>query len=116
MSDWNPAKVESVIQETVNRIEAGVIEVDAAYGEFLKKDLAFDIAEAKAYLAANDKPAHERKFIATLATEQVRLDRDAADRAYKLMEKNMKALERKLDAYRSIGTSVRQAYAQGVGT
>lgn len=112
--DWNPAMVEAVIRDTSDRIERGVLEVDKKYRQFLADDLAFDIAEAKAYLAANDKPAHERKYIALLATEDARVKRDLADAEHKLVEKNMKALERKLDAYRSIGTSVRQAYAQGI--
>jgi len=43
-----------------------------------------------------------------------RMARDLADAEHRLMDRNMKALERKLDAYRSIGTSVRQAYAQGL--
>lgn len=114
MTDWNPASVEAVIQETSDRIEKGVVEVDKTYRDFLEKDLAFDVAEARAYLACNDKPAHERKFHAVLATVDERMARDAADSMHRLMEKNMKALERKLDAYRSIGTSVRQAYAQGI--
>lgn len=116
MSDWNPARVESVIQETSDRIEKGVPEVDKAYRDFLQKDLDFDVAEAKAYLTARDRgePAHTCQHHATLATVNERSARDLADAQFRLMEKNMKALERKLDAYRSIGTSVRQAYAQGL--
>ncbi|WPH57745.1 hypothetical protein [Mycobacterium phage WXIN] len=115
-TDWNPASVEAVIQETSDRIEKGVLDVDKAYREFLQKDLDFDIAEAKAYLRAreNGEPAHTCEHHATLDSAEERLARNLADAEYKLREKNMKALERKLDAYRSIGTSVRQAYAQGI--
>lgn len=86
---------------------------DAAYREFLKADHAFDMAEARAYLRAREAgaPAHCCEHEATLATEEERAARDVADATYRLMEKNMKALMAELDALRSIGTSVRQAYS-----
>ena len=116
MTDWNPASIEEIINETADRIEKGVVQVDLAYREFLKKDLEFDIAEAKAYVALGDEgvPAHERKYRTLLEVTEERIVRDTADAEHRLMDRNMKALERKLDAYRSIGTSVRQAYAQGM--
>lgn len=116
MVDWNPASIEAIIDQTADRIEKGVLEVDAAYRELLKKDLEFDVAEAKAYVALGEQgiPAHERKYRTVLEVEDERLARDLADAEHRLMDRNMKALERKLDAYRSIGTSVRQAYAQGI--
>ena len=114
--DWNPAKIEEIINETADRIEKGVALVDEAYRHYLQKDLEFDVAEAKAYVALGDEnvPAHERKYRTLLEVVEERIARDAADAEHRLMDRNMKALERKLDAYRSIGTSVRQAYAQGV--
>ena len=116
MTDFNPAKIEEIINDTADRIEKGVVQVDQAYREFLKKDLEFDIAEAKAYVALGDEsvPAHERKYRTVLEVVDERIARDTADAEHRLMDRNMKALERKLDAYRSIGTSVRQAYAQGM--
>lgn len=67
-------------------------------------------------LGAKDSPppAHERKYRTVLEVVEERIARDTADAEHRLMAANMKALERKLDAYRSIGTSVRQAYAQGI--
>jgi DNA-binding transcriptional MerR regulator len=116
LADWNPASIEAIIDETADRIEKGVVQVDAAYREYLQKDLDFDIAEAKAYVALGEEgvPAHERKYRTLLEVTDERLARDLADADHRLMDRNMKALERKLDAYRSIGTSVRQAYAQGM--
>jgi hypothetical protein len=116
LTDWNPASIEEIINDTADRIEKGVVLVDEAYREFLKKDLEFDVAEAKAYVAlgAEGVPAHERKYRTVLEVEEERLARDLADAEHRLCDRNMKALERKLDAYRSIGTSVRQAYAQGM--
>lgn len=94
----------------MQRIGIGVIQCDEAYRRFLDLDHKFDIAEAKAYLRANGSPAHERKYIAIEDTEQERADRDVADAAYRLCDRQMKALMAELDALRSIGTSVRQAY------
>lgn len=90
-----------------------MIKVDKAYRDFLGKDLAFDVAEAKEYITlreTNEYPAHEIKYRTVLSTQDERRARDLAEAEYKLMDRNIKALERKLDAYRSIGTSVRQAY------
>jgi len=89
------------------------MKTDAAYRAFLDADREFDIAEAKAYLRARDSglPAHACEYEATVQTQEERIKRDAADAAYKLMVNQMKALMAELDALRSIGTSVRQAYA-----
>lgn len=116
VTDWNPANIEAIIDDTADRIEKGVVRVDEAYREYLKKDLEYDIAEAKAYISFGDEniPAHERKYRTILVVVDERIKRDTADAEHRLMDRNMKALERKLDAYRSIGTSVRQAYAQGI--
>ncbi|RAV17541.1 hypothetical protein DQP57_00510 [Mycobacterium colombiense] len=110
MSDWNPATVEAAIHECSQRIANGVMKADAAYRKFLDSDHAYDLAFARAYLDA-DGPAHAKKYMAEIATEAERKARNVADAAYKLMDRNMKAIQSELDALRSIGTSVRQAYA-----
>lgn len=115
MVEWNPASVEQIINETSQRIEKGVIKVDQAYREFMELDLRFDVDEAKAYLRLRENPAnypaHELKYRTVLEVEDQRRTRNIGEAEYKLMDRNIKALERKLDAFRSIGTSVRQAYA-----
>lgn len=110
MADWNPVSVEQTIGEIVNEIARGVAAASAAYDRFLKADHAYDIAFARAYMKY-DGPAHAKKYAAELATEDERTARDAADVVYKLADKTNKHLESKLDAMRSIGVSVRQAYA-----
>jgi hypothetical protein len=115
MVDWNPAQVEQAIYEAAQRIAKGVTICGKAYSAFLKADAAYDKAVAISYLNA-EGPAHERKYRATLATEAERDARDVADAAYKLTERNHRAIQSELDALRSIGTSVRQAYqSAGVG-
>ncbi|MBB3752422.1 pyrroloquinoline quinone (PQQ) biosynthesis protein C [Mycolicibacterium sp. BK634] len=90
-----------------------MLKCDEAYKNFLKLDQAFDMAEAKAYLRARETgvPAHACEYEATLATEIERADRDVAEALNKLCDRQMKALHAELDALRSIGTSVRQAYS-----
>lgn len=87
------------------------MKADKAYRLFLKADQEYDLAFARAYLENNDRPAHERKYLAELDTKDEREARDTADAAYRLMDRNMKSIQSELDALRSIGTSVRQAYA-----
>lgn len=110
MSDWNPASVEQAIHECSNRIAAGVLKVDKAYRLFLQADHEYDLAVAQARLDAEGS-IQDRKDKAEIATRNERKARDEADAAYRLMDRNMKAIQSELDALRSIGTSVRQAYA-----
>ena len=110
VSDWNPATVEAAIHTCSQRIAAGVTKADKAYRLFLEADQSYDLAYARSYLDAGG-PAHERKYMAEIETAQFRRERDAADAAYRLMDRNMKAIQSELDALRSIGTSVRQAYS-----
>lgn len=117
--DWNPVMVEQAIYRAAQRIAKGVLAADKAYRDFLKADHEFDKAEARAYLSEDlqTRPVHERKFRVVLdpTVQEARDKRDVAEAAYKLMDKNMKAIQGELDALRSIGTSVRQAY-QSAGT
>lgn len=117
--DWNPVMVEQAIYRAAQRIAKGVMAANAAYKEFLRADHEFDKAEARAYLSEDlqTRPVHERKFRVVLdpKVQEARDRRDVADAAYKLTDKNMKAIQGELDALRSIGTSVRQAY-QVAGT
>lgn len=110
MTDWNPVKVEAAIRECAERIANGVLKSDKAYRVFMEADQAYDLAFAHAYLDS-DGPAHERKYRAEIATADQRKARDEADAVYRLMSSNMRAIQSELDALRSIGVSVRQAYA-----
>lgn len=111
MSEWNPVSVEKAIVKVVDEIALGISKASEAYENFLKANHAYDMAFARAYMSY-DGAAHAKKYAAELATEGERLDRDAADVAYRYIERNNKALEKKLDALRSIGVGVRQAYQE----
>ena len=111
MSDWNPVSVEKAILDCVDGIVDGIRKATAAYEKFLTANHEYDYAFAKAYMAY-DGPAHAKKYAAELKTDVERTNRDAADVAYRYVERTNKALEKKLDALRSIGVSVRQAYQE----
>jgi hypothetical protein len=109
MSEFNPVSIEEAIRTCAQRIANGVLKCDIAYRQFLDDDRAFDLAYAKAYMEA-DGAAHERKYQAQLVTEVERIKRDASDAAYRLVDRQARALERELQSWQSIGASVRQAY------
>lgn len=109
--DWTPVRIEQAIHDAAQRISKGVLVCDRAYKAFLKADHEYDIAFAECYLGHEHSPAHQRKYEAELGTTKEREARDLADAAYKVTDRQMKALMTELDALRSIGTSVRQAYA-----
>ena len=114
--DVTPRAVEEAIRECANRIANGVKVCADRYAAFLAADHACDLAEARAYLAATDRPAHERKYLAVVATEQERAARDVADAAYRHAERQAKALDAELRAWQSVGASLRAQYGvAGVG-
>lgn len=113
--EWNPVMVEQAMYRAAQRIAKGVVAAGKAYKEFLKADHEYDVACARSYCSEElaTSPAHERKYRMILdpVVQAARDKRDVADAAYRLMDKNLRAVQGELDALRSIGTSVRQAYA-----
>jgi hypothetical protein len=110
MNDWSPVAVEKAIQKTVDEIVDGIRKASDAYENYMKASHNYDLAFAKAVMGF-DGPAYAKKYAAEIATAQERTDRDAADVAYRFFDRSNRALEKKLDALRSIGASTRQAYA-----
>lgn len=110
-----PVVVENRIRETVNRIAAGVRHCDGTYREKLRTAAVYDRAFAAAYVAY-DGPAHQKRYAAELETEAERTARDAADAAHRYAEGLARGLRDELDALRSLGASLREAYrVAGVG-
>lgn len=115
MSDvLSPVQVEHTIRDAAQRIANGVKVVSERHREFLRADHALDVAFARAYLAA-EGPAHEKKYRAEIATLDERLHRDEADAAFQYATRQWRALQAELEAYRSIGASVRESYRAGGG-
>lgn len=106
---FDPVSVENAIRECANRIAKGVTICGNQYAAFLAADRAYDQAFAKAYIDAGGA-AHERKYIAELATVEEREARDVADAAYRYSDRQAKALEAELRAMQSVGASIRSMY------
>lgn len=111
MIELNPVSVEKAILEIVNEIAEMIVQGRDALAASLSANRAYDLAYARAYMGY-EGAAHAKKYAAEIKTAQERIDRDAADVAYRFVDKSARALEKKLDAYRSLGAFVRQAYAE----
>jgi hypothetical protein len=109
-ADITPVGVETAIREVSNRIANGVRVCADRYKDFLAADHAYDVAYAHAYLGSAGSPAHERRYIAELGTEEERKARDVADASYRHAERQAKALEAELRAWQSVGASLRTQY------
>lgn len=107
---YAPEQIEAAIRDVSNRIANGVRICATRYEAYLKADREYDQQFAAAYLDANDKPAHERKYIAELETVNARQLRDQADAAYRYADRQAKALELELRALQSVGASIRTVF------
>lgn len=112
MAEWNPVSVENALLETVNEISRGVTIARDAYQNYLESERNFKRAYARAFMA-HKGPQTEKKVAANITAEVEAAEdhRDVCDVAYKYAKDTNAALSAKLDAMRSVGTSVRQAYA-----
>jgi len=108
--EYSPAQIEQKILEISSRIANSVRVCDERYRAFMAADLDFDRAFAKAYLAY-EGPQQERRYAAVAATAELRDVRDEADAAYRFAKDLREALNAELDAFRSVGVSVRQAWS-----
>ena len=112
MSDWNPVSVEQQILVTANDIARGVSVASEAYQAFLDAERAYKKVYARAYMGHKGAQT-EKKIAANIVpeVEAAELARDVADVAYRFAKDTNAALNSKLEAFRSVGVSVRQAYA-----
>lgn len=106
----NPVDIEQAISRCANRIGEGVRVCSNAYSEFLDADRGYDQAFAHAYIEA-DGAAHERRYIAELATAEEREKRDVADAAYRYSDRQARALDSELRAWQSVNKSVVGMYS-----
>lgn len=111
MTAYAPEQVENAIRGISDRISKGVKVCAERYTAFLTASREYDHAFASAYVAAQDRPAHERKYFAEVATQPARQRRDDADAAYRYADRQAKALELELRALQSVGASVRAMYS-----
>lgn len=105
----NPVDVEHRIEELATRIAKGVAIVTAAEREARARRREADLVYAHAYLNA-DGPAHERRYAADIASMPAREAAETAELAFRHSERTARALERELNAWQSIGSSIRTMY------
>ena len=112
---YDPASVEQKIEETKNRIAAGVKIVTAAEREMRAKRRDFDLAYANAYKNAEGS-IKDREYSADIKTMPHREEADNAEIAYKHAARTADALEKELFAWQAILKSVTAMYgAAGAG-
>lgn len=107
--DLNPVVVENKIRECVTRITRGVDHCNGTYREKLQTAAVYDRAFAAAYMAY-EGPAHAKRYAAELACQSERDAKDVADGAHRYAESLARGLRDELDALRSLGASLREAY------
>lgn len=105
----NPVTIEQQISKVVDEISKGVrIVTDAEYkAADLRRE--YDRAYAMAYGRAEGS-IQDRKYAAELATIDQRGHAENAEIAFRHAQRTARALEKKLDALRSQGASVRAMY------
>ena len=112
----NPADVENKIEETANRIAAGVRIVTDREKEMKARKRDFDLAYANAYKNA-DGSIKDREYAADIKTMPHREEADNAEIAYRHATRTADALEKELFAWQAILKSVNAMYgAAGVRT
>lgn len=105
----NPVTIEQQISKVVDEIAKGVrIVTDAEYkAADLRRE--YDRSYAMAYGRAEGS-IQDRKFSAELETIDLRGHAENAEIAFRHSQRTARALEKKLDALRSQGASVRAMY------
>lgn len=109
--NWTPVDVEKAILDAVNDSAWGVSAAAKAYERYLDTARAHKKAHSRAFMR-HAGPQTEKKIAAELDEDVMLLEveRDAADVAYKYCKDLNSLLNDKLDALRSVGVSVREAY------
>lgn len=101
----NPVDVERKIEETANRIAAGVKIVTGCEKEMKARKRDFDLAYANAYKNAEGS-IKDREYAADIKTMPFREVADNAEIAYKHATRTADALEKELFAWQAILKSV----------
>jgi len=105
----NPVSIEEELRKLVTWITQAVSANDAAYRAKLQAEHDYRVAYARAYVRATG-PQTEKRYIADLETVAEAQARDVTDAAHRYALDKHRALRDRLEAVRSIGASVREAY------
>lgn len=105
----NPVLIEQQIQRIADDIAKGVRIVSDAEHKAAALRRAYDHDFALAYGSAEGS-IQDRKYAAELATMDTRQAAEDAEIAFRHAQRTARALEKKLDALRSVGVSIRTMY------
>lgn len=105
----NPITIEDELRNLITWITQAVTTNHHAYLAKAAADHAYRVAYARAYVAAPG-PQQEKRFRADLETIAEAEARDIAEAAHRYALDKHRALRDRLEAVRSIGASVREAY------
>ncbi|NKU87714.1 hypothetical protein GS884_09100 [Rhodococcus hoagii] len=106
---FDPVVGGDAIRECANRIAKGVTICGNQYAPSWPLTGHTTRRSRKAYIDAGGA-AHERKYIAELATVEEREARDVADAAYRYSDRQAKAFGGGVRAMQSVGASIRSMY------
>jgi hypothetical protein len=106
---WSPVAVEQRLADIDHLITSGVDTLADAYDEYARLKNQVEVETARAYVH-HKGPAHEKKYAAVLATEQLRAQLAVADAVYHRARWKNEGLSEQLKAVQSIGASLRSQY------
>ena len=110
VDQWTPVMIEERIKRIADRIAKSVEICDERLRARQKAERDYEQVYARAYMA-HDGPQTEKRYAAVIASADEKERFDVADAAFRYADRLAKALDSELDAVRSIGVSVRQAYS-----
>lgn len=110
----NPVQIEHNIRTCAQRIHEGVTICTERERTARKARRDYDAMFAQAYTEASG-PAHEKRYLAELATRDMRAQAEEAEVLFKYAERTAKAVEAELRAWQSVGASVRLMYGVETG-
>ncbi|NKY47971.1 hypothetical protein [Nocardia cerradoensis] len=106
---WSPVAVEQRLADIDHLITRGVNTLADAYDKYATLKNQVEVETARAYVNHRG-PAHEKKYAAILATEQLRAQLAVADAVYHRARWKNEGLTEQLKAVQSIGASLRSQY------
>jgi hypothetical protein len=101
----NPVEVERAIRDAANHVGRSVRIVNDALERYRAASREYDLAFAQEVLEAAGAVA-TRKYVAEIATTQLRSERDAAEVAWHFADRLAAAASKNLTAFQSINKSV----------
>lgn len=117
MTEWtgvqpeglSPVDVEKRLLELEQTLSDALVEWKGFYKAFKDAEREYDQAFARAKLASKEA-TNDKRYDAELVTIEQREALDLADVEFKYADKRLTAVQKVVEIWRSVGTSVRQAY------